>query len=193
MGYIEIPGIRVSLPLYHGTSEAVLQVAAGHIEGSSLPVGGKGTHCAISGHRGLPSAKLFTDLDKMKEGDTFSLKVLNETLTYQVDHPGSRAVRYGCSGDRPGAGLLHAGHLYALWDQYPPAADKGTQDRNPGKRTGEPSGSGNHGNRTRISWKRRNRRSPDDSWRRSSYSPCSGDPGSRDPDHFLQKKKSREK
>ena len=85
MGYIEIPGIRVSLPLYHGTSEAVLQVAAGHIEGSSLPVGGKGTHCAISGHRGLPSAKLFTDLDKMKEGDTFSLKVLNETLTYQVD------------------------------------------------------------------------------------------------------------
>lgn len=85
MGYIEIPDIKVSLPVYHGTSEAVLQVAAGHIESSSLPVGGASSHCIISGHRGLPSAKLFTDLDQLAEGDIFQLKVLNETLTYQID------------------------------------------------------------------------------------------------------------
>lgn len=85
MGYIEISKINVSLPVYHGTSEAVLQVAAGHIESSSLPVGGASTHCIISGHRGLPSAKLFTDLDQMSEGDIFQLKILNETLTYEVD------------------------------------------------------------------------------------------------------------
>lgn len=85
MGYIEIPKINVSLPIYHGTDAAVLQVAIGHIEGSSLPVGGAGTHCVLSGHRGLPSAKLFTDLDQLVEGDTFALHVLNETLTYEVD------------------------------------------------------------------------------------------------------------
>lgn len=85
MGSIEIPSISVSLPLYHGTSEGVLQVAAGHLESSSLPTGGKGTHCAISGHRGLPSAKLFTDLDQLSEGDLFQLKILNRTLTYEVD------------------------------------------------------------------------------------------------------------
>ena len=79
MGYIEIAKINVSLPIYHGTSEAVLQVATGHIESSSLPVGGASTHCIISGHRGLPSAKLFTDLDQMSEGDIFQLKILNET------------------------------------------------------------------------------------------------------------------
>ena len=85
MGYIEIPKINVSLPIYHGTSDAVLQVAAGHIESSSLPVGGPSTHCIISGHRGLPSAKLFTDLDQLAEGDYFQLKILNEVLTYEVD------------------------------------------------------------------------------------------------------------
>ena len=85
MGIIEIPDIGVELPLYHGTSEAVLQVAAGHIEGTSLPVGGPGTHCALSGHRGLPSARLFTDLDQLSEGDVFLMHILNETLTYQVD------------------------------------------------------------------------------------------------------------
>lgn len=85
MGYVEIPQIGVSLTIYHGTDEAVLQVAIGHIEGSSLPVGGAGTHCVISGHRGLPSAKLFTDLDQIQEGDTFLLHILDETLTYQVD------------------------------------------------------------------------------------------------------------
>ena len=85
MGYIEIPTIDVHLPIYHGTEDAVLQVAIGHIEGSALPVGGKGTHCVVSGYRGLPSAKLFTDLDKMVVGDNFILRVLDETLTYEVD------------------------------------------------------------------------------------------------------------
>lgn len=85
IGYVEIPEIAVSLPIYHGTDEAVLQVATGHIEGSSFPSGEIGTHCAISGHRGLPSAKLFTNLDKLKLGDVFILQVLNETITYEVD------------------------------------------------------------------------------------------------------------
>ena len=85
IGYIEIPSIGCSLPIYHGTDEAVLQIAVGHIAGTSLPVGGQGTHCALSGHRGLPSAKLFTDLDKMVDGDIFVLRVLDETLTYEVD------------------------------------------------------------------------------------------------------------
>lgn len=85
MGYVEIPAIGVSLPIYHGTGEAVLQVAVGHIEGTSLPTGGAGTHIALSGHRGLPSAKLFTDLDRLAVGDEFMLHVLDETLTYEVD------------------------------------------------------------------------------------------------------------
>lgn len=85
MGSIEIPAIDVKLPIYHTTSEAVLQVAIGHIEGSSLPVGGAGTHCALSGHRGLPSATLFSNLDKVEIGDIFFLKILDETLTYEVD------------------------------------------------------------------------------------------------------------
>lgn len=85
MGYIEIPSIDCSLPIYHGTDEAVLQVAAGHLDWTSLPVGGESTHCVLSGHRGLPSARLFTDLDKLQEGDVFLLRILNEVLTYQVD------------------------------------------------------------------------------------------------------------
>ncbi len=85
MGYIDIPKIRITLPIYHGTSEEVLQVAVGHIAGTSLPVGGAGTHSVLSGHRGLPSARLFTDIDKMAEGDTFTITVLNRTLTYEVD------------------------------------------------------------------------------------------------------------
>ena len=85
MGYIEIPGIDCSLPIYHGTEESVLQVAVGHLEWSNLPVGGEGTHCVLSGHRGLPSAKLFTNLDKLAVGDTFLLRVLDEVLTYEVD------------------------------------------------------------------------------------------------------------
>ncbi len=85
IGYIEIPLIGCSLPIYHGTDESVLQIAVGHIEGTSLPVGGSGTHCVLSGHRALPSAKLFTDLDKLAVGDNFILRVLDETLTYEVD------------------------------------------------------------------------------------------------------------
>jgi len=85
MGYVQIPSIDVMLPIYHGTSEGVLQVAVGHLEWSSLPVGGAGSHCVVSGHRGLPSAKLFTDLDKVVEGDVFMLQILDETLTYEVD------------------------------------------------------------------------------------------------------------
>ncbi len=85
MGYIEIPSINCYLPIYHGTDESVLQIAIGHIGWSSLPVGGRSTHCVISGHRGLPSAKLFSDLDRLAEGDTFSLRVLDEVLTYEVD------------------------------------------------------------------------------------------------------------
>ena len=84
MGVVEIPRLRVSLPIYHGTSEEVLQEGAGHLEGSSLPVGGADTHACVSAHRGLPSKELFTNLDEMKEGDVFYFKVLGETLAYQV-------------------------------------------------------------------------------------------------------------
>lgn len=85
MGYITIPSIQVQLPIYHGTSEEVLNVAAGHLQGSSLPVGGESTHCVISAHRGLPSARLFSDLDQLREGDTFTITVMNEILTYEVE------------------------------------------------------------------------------------------------------------
>lgn len=85
MAYIDIPSINVSLPVYHSVSEEVLQIAVGHIEWSSLPIGGESTHSVLSGHRGLPSAKLFTNLDKLSEGDIFMLHILNETITYEVD------------------------------------------------------------------------------------------------------------
>ncbi len=85
IGYIDIPKINVRLPIYHGTDESVLQVAVGHIAGSSLPIGGESTHCVLSGHRGLPSAKLFSNIDKLREGDVFTLHVLDEELYYQVD------------------------------------------------------------------------------------------------------------
>ncbi|MBQ9156979.1 MAG: class C sortase [Eubacterium sp.] len=85
MGYIDIPKIDVSLPIYHGTNEAVLQIAIGHIEGSSLPIGGIGTHAVLSGHRGLPSAKLFSDIDQLESGDRFVIQVLDRTMTYEVD------------------------------------------------------------------------------------------------------------
>ncbi|MEE3436702.1 MAG: class C sortase [Lachnospiraceae bacterium] len=85
MGYIDIPKIRVTLPIYHGTDETILQIAIGHLAGTSLPVGGDSTHCVVSGHRGLPSARLFTDIDKLVEGDTFTMTVLNRTVTYEVD------------------------------------------------------------------------------------------------------------
>ncbi len=85
MGYVTIAKIGVELPIYHGTSEGVLQVAVGHLEGTSLPVGGASTHAVISAHRGLPSAKLFTNLDQLEEGDTFTITVLDRVLTYEVD------------------------------------------------------------------------------------------------------------
>lgn len=85
MGYIDVPKIRVKLPIYHGTEEGVLQTSIGHLAETSLPVGGEGSHCVLSGHRGLPSAKLFSDLDKLVEGDTFTLSILNESYTYEVD------------------------------------------------------------------------------------------------------------
>ena len=85
MGYIEIPRINIVYPIYHGTDEAVLQIAIGHLDWTSLPVGGEGSHCVVSGHRGLPSARLFTDLDQMEVGDAFLLRVLDEVLTYEVD------------------------------------------------------------------------------------------------------------
>ena len=86
MGYITIEKIGVELPIYHGTRDAVLQVAAGHLEGTSRPVGGASTHAVISAHRGLPSAKLFTNLDQLEVGDTFTITVLDRTLTYEVDN-----------------------------------------------------------------------------------------------------------
>ena len=85
MGYITIEKIKVQLPIYHGTSDKVLNSAVGHVEGSSLPVGGKSTHSVLSAHRGLPSAKLFTNLDKMEIGDVFTIRILDRTITYQVD------------------------------------------------------------------------------------------------------------
>ena len=85
MGYITIEKLGVELPLYHGTSDSVLNIACGHMEGTSLPVGGESTHSVLSAHRGLPHAKLFTDLDKMELGDVFTITILDRTLTYQVD------------------------------------------------------------------------------------------------------------
>ena len=85
MGYVSVPKFHIKLPIYHGTDESVLQIAIGHLEQTSLPVGGESAHCEISGHRGLPSARLFTDIDKIKEGDTWTMTVLNETLTYECD------------------------------------------------------------------------------------------------------------
>ena len=85
IGYIEIPNVNITLPIYHGTDDTVLQIAVGHLDWTSLPVGGTSTHCVLSGHRGLPSAKLFTNLDQVKEGDTFVIRVLDEVLTYEVD------------------------------------------------------------------------------------------------------------
>lgn len=85
MGYIDIPAIDCYLPIYHGTGDGVLQVAVGHLDWTSLPVGGQSSHCVLSGHRGLPSAKLFTDLDRLVEGDIFMITVLDQLMTYEID------------------------------------------------------------------------------------------------------------
>ena len=86
MGYLSIPEIDVRMPIYHGTSDPVLQIGAGHMYGTALPIGGEGTHSVIAGHRGLPSSRLFTDLDQLEEGDKFYLHILDKVLAYQVDH-----------------------------------------------------------------------------------------------------------
>lgn len=85
MGVLELPTLGEKMPIYHGAEETTLQVAVGHVPGSSLPIGGESTHCVLAGHRGLPEARLFTDLDKLQEGDIFYLHVLGRTLTYEVD------------------------------------------------------------------------------------------------------------
>lgn len=85
MGYIDIPKIDIVLPVYHGTSESVLQSGVGHLKNTSLPVGGKSSHAVVSGHRGLANAKIFTDLNKMELGDVFYIKILHHTFAYQVD------------------------------------------------------------------------------------------------------------
>lgn len=85
MGYVEIPKLHISLPVYHGSEDTVLQIAVGHLEGTSFPVGGTGTHAVLTGHRGLPSARLFTDIDQLTDGDHFMVHVLNRTVTYEVD------------------------------------------------------------------------------------------------------------
>ena len=85
MGYIDIPKIKISLPVYHGVDESVLQIAIGHIQGTSFPIGGLGCHAVVSGHRGLPAARLFTDIDRLEPGDKFMLQMLDRTLTYEVD------------------------------------------------------------------------------------------------------------
>ena len=85
MGYIDIPRLRQTLPIYHGTDDKVLQIAIGHLAGTSFPVGGESTHCVVSGHRGLPSARLFSDLDRLVVGDIWTMTILNRTVTYEVD------------------------------------------------------------------------------------------------------------
>ena len=144
MGYITIPRIGVELPVYHGTSDGVLQVAAGHLEGSSLPVGGAGTHAVISAHRGLPSAKLFTNLDELETGDTFTITVLDRVLTYEVDRIlHCPPHRDGFITARRGAGLRYPDDLHALRHQYPPPAGA----RPPCQHAGEPETCPCHGGR----------------------------------------------
>lgn len=123
MGYIEIPRISVRLPIYHGTTEEVLQHGIGHLGGTSLPVGGEGTHAVFSGHRGLPSALLFSDLDQMQLGDHFSLRILGEQLLYEVDQilvvePDEVKDLYPVEGED----LVTLVTWYALRRKYPPAA-----------------------------------------------------------------------
>ncbi len=116
IGYIEIPMIQCSLPIYHGTEESVLQIAVGHIEAPPCPPAGRGTHCVLSGHRGLPSAKLFTDLDQLAEGDTFILRILDETLTYEVDQ-----IRTVEPYELDDLGI-EGGGTTAPWSPVPPTA-----------------------------------------------------------------------
>lgn len=119
MGSMDIPKIGVELPIYHGTSEEVLSKGIGHLQGSSLPVGGESTHSILTGHRGLPQSKLLTRLDELEEGDYFFFHVLDETLTYQVTEiqqsQAGRSVGVKDSG-RTGSGIDH--YLYPLWVKH---------------------------------------------------------------------------
>lgn len=123
MGYVTIPRIKVKLPVYHGTSEGVLQIAAGHLAGTSLPVGGETTHAVISGHTGLPSAKLLTGLDELQKGDTFAFHVLDETYTYRVDQIfRSAAERHQQTQHRIRQRLCDADHMHAIRGELAQAA-----------------------------------------------------------------------
>ena len=127
MGYIDIPRIRQTLPIYHGTDDAVLQVAIGHLAGTSLPVGGDSTHCVVSGHRGLPSARLFTDLDRLTVGDIWTMTVLNRTVTYEVDQ-----IRIVEPEDLSELQIVQ-GSDYCTLLTYPQASGKGAQDPQSGR------------------------------------------------------------
>ena len=132
MGYITIPEIDCKLALYHTVDASVLQVGVGHMEGSSLPVGGSGTHCVFSGHRGLPSAKLFTDLDRLQKGDIFLLHIYDQVFTYEVDQIHIvEPIDYGLLNIEEGGGSVYASYLYALWNQHRETAGARSQDRKP--------------------------------------------------------------
>lgn len=134
MGYVDIPKLGVHIPIYHGTEERALQSGAGFWYGTSLPVGGENTHCVLAAHNGLVKAKLFTDLDKLEVGDRFTLDVLNETFTYEVDRsdprntPGRDGRTLYPERKRPCDAL----YLYSVWGKYPQAPCP----RTPGNRTG---------------------------------------------------------
>lgn len=119
MAYMEIPKLKVHIPIYHGTDEGVLQVAIGHIPGSSFPVGGKSTHSLISGHRGLPSAKLFTDIDQLRNGDLFFIYVFDEVPAYKVDKIETVLPDEVETLEIEGGGrLCNTYYLYPLWSQF---------------------------------------------------------------------------
>ena len=120
MGYIQIPKIGVELPIYHGTAEETLDKGVGHLLGTSLPVGGIGTHCVLTGHSGLAGTRMFSDLDQLNKGDVFYVRVLDETHAAGGHQP---------TGDRPAAGKCDAGNLYALRRQHPPFAGARRADR----------------------------------------------------------------
>ena len=149
MGYITIEKIGVELPIYHGTSDGVLQIAAGHLEGTSLPVGGESTHAVISAHRGLPSAKLFTNLDQLEVGDTFTITVLDRVLTYEVDQI---SIVLPTETDNlkvvDGKDYVTLMTCTPLRHQLPPPSGAGTAHRNAGQAQAHPCNSRCHQDRT---------------------------------------------
>ena len=113
MGYVVVPKINVNLPIYHGTGNDSLDRGVGHLLGSSLPVGGESTHAILTGHSGMASQKMFTDLEQLNTGDVFYLQILNETLAYQVVE-----INTVLTWRR----LLYSGNLYSLWSQHTSAS-----------------------------------------------------------------------